>query len=180
MDRYQSYKSSDIEWIGEIPSKWKRTKIKYHFDLISGFPFDSDNITIEINEYPIIRIGNVTNGEVNVYFNGLYSEKYPKVQKGDYIVSLTGDFSIRRWENQVSLLNQRCGLIKVNESYEIRFLFYFLPLQFRILEKTKYFTTLKNLSNSEFLNIEILLPPFTEQHQIVQFLDEKTELIDLA
>ena len=178
MDRYQSYKSSDIEWIGEIPSKWKRTKIKYHFDLISGFPFDSDNITIEINEYPIIRIGNVTNGEVNVYFNGLYSEKYPKVQKGDYIVSLTGDFSIRRWENQVSLLNQRCGLIKVNESYEIRFLFYFLPLQFRILEKTKYFTTLKNLSNSEFLNIEILLPPFTEQHQIVQFLDEKTELID--
>ena len=57
-------------------------------------------------------------------------------------------------------------------------MYYYLPFQFRILEKTKYFTTLKNLSNGEFLDIELIIPPLPEQQQIVSFLDTKTSLID--
>jgi type I restriction enzyme S subunit len=172
-------KESGVEWIGEIPNHWNPSKIKYHFRLISGFPFNSEDITNEEREFPIIRIGNVTSGNIDVYFDGMSSDKHTIVEKGDYIVSLTGDFSIREWERGKSLLNQRCGLLKpypLNNS--IRLLFYFLPFQFKILEKTKYFTTLKNLSNSELLDLEIVLPPLPEQEQIVKYLDEKTSQID--
>ena len=178
MNRNDSYKDSGVEWIGEIPNGWKKSKVKYHFHLISGFPFSSEDITNEEREYPIIRIGNVTSGKTDVYFEGELSEKHPLVNYGDYVVSLTGDFSIRKWENKSSLLNQRCGLIKKFTSDDERFLFYYLPFQFRILEKTKYFTTLKNLSNRELLDIDFILPPLSEQQQIVSFLDTKTSQID--
>jgi len=178
MRRYDSYKDSGVEWIGEIPIGWKKSKIKYHFQLLSGYPFNSEDITNEERQFPIIRIGNVTSGKVDVFFDGEIIDKHPVVENGDYIISLTGDFSIRKWENHSSLLNQRCGLLKGISKNDLRFLFYFLPFQFRILEKTKYFTTLKNLSNGELLDLELPLPPLSEQQQIVSFLDTKTSLID--
>lgn len=178
MKTYQSYKPSGVEWIGEIPFGWRKSKIKYHFKLLSGFPFKSEEIINEEREFPIIRIGNVTSGKTDVYFDGELLDKFPKVEKGEYIVSLTGDFSIRKWENQTSLLNQRCGLIINNTLDDVRYLFYFLPFQFRILEKTKYFTTLKNLSNGELLDLDFILPPLSEQQQILSFLDSKTSQIN--
>ena len=84
MEKYDSYKDSGIEWIGEIPSWWKKSKIKYHFNLLSGFPFNSEEITNEEREFPIIRIGNVTSGKTDVYFDGELLEKHPKVENGEY------------------------------------------------------------------------------------------------
>lgn len=31
MKRYESYKNSNIEWIGEIPNTWTKQKLKYLF-----------------------------------------------------------------------------------------------------------------------------------------------------
>jgi type I restriction enzyme S subunit len=57
-------------------------------------------------------------------------------------------------------------------------MFYLIPFPLVELGNTKYFTTLKNLSNSEFLDIGIVLPPLPEQEQIVSYLDGKTGEID--
>jgi len=127
----------------------------------------------------VIRIGNVTSGNVDVYYSGEITDNLPIVVNGDLIVSLTGDFNIREWKNNSSILNQRCGLIHVLDSdiYK-RHLYYHIPFSFLELEKTKFITTLKNLSNSDFLNISFPLPPLSEQEQIVSYLDEKTSEID--
>lgn len=178
MKRYESYKDSGVEWIGEIPSHWEYINIKYHTRLISGYPFDSNDITNEEREFPIIRIGNVTSGEIDVFYEGEYVESLPLVKSGDYIISLTGDFQIRRWDRKRALLNQRCGSLVSNKTCSIRFLFYYLPIEFEVISKTKYFTTLKNLSNQDVLNIKTTLPPISEQHQIVSFLDTETQKIE--
>lgn len=36
MERYDRYKASSAEWIGEIPSTWQSVKIKYEFDVVAG------------------------------------------------------------------------------------------------------------------------------------------------
>ena len=36
MKRYPAYEDSGIEWIGEIPSEWKITKLKYISEIITG------------------------------------------------------------------------------------------------------------------------------------------------
>ena len=137
MNKYPSYKESGVEWIGEIPSGWDKSKLKYHTSFTGGFPFDSFEITNEPQDYPIIRIGNVTSGKVDVYFEGKLDERHPIVKTNQYIMSLTGDFSIRQWKNQDSLLNQRCGLIESRDGTNIRLFFYQLPFQFFTLERTK-------------------------------------------
>ncbi len=171
-------KDSGVECIGKIPSHWVVSKVKFFYSLTSGFPFDSETLTNEATQYPVIRIGNVTSGKIDIYYSGSMNDRIPTVDTGDYVVSLTGDFNIREWRQPPSLLNQRCGLVKVIGSHVPRYLFYVLPDQFTFLENTKYYTTLKNLSNGEFLNIHLLVPPIDEQERIVSFLDEKTALID--
>ena len=42
MRKYQSYKPSGVEWIGEIPEGWKISKYKYNLNILSGFPFKSE------------------------------------------------------------------------------------------------------------------------------------------
>jgi type I restriction enzyme S subunit len=36
MEKYQSYKPSGVEWIGEIPEKWRISKFKYVSKLYTG------------------------------------------------------------------------------------------------------------------------------------------------
>ena len=36
MKRYESYKDSGVQWIGEIPSHWGMVKLKYDFSIYAG------------------------------------------------------------------------------------------------------------------------------------------------
>ena len=36
MNRYNSYKDSGVEWIGEIPSHWEKKKLKHIVDYVNG------------------------------------------------------------------------------------------------------------------------------------------------
>ena len=47
MNPYPSSKDSRVEWIGEIPSGWEASKLKYHGKFFSGFSFNSVEFTDE-------------------------------------------------------------------------------------------------------------------------------------
>ena len=36
MNNYDSYKDSGVEWIGEVPSHWKRKRFSYSFNIQKG------------------------------------------------------------------------------------------------------------------------------------------------
>ena len=36
MERYDSYKDSGVEWIGEIPTNWKSKRFSYSIDIQKG------------------------------------------------------------------------------------------------------------------------------------------------
>ena len=36
MNKYNSYKDSGLEWIGEIPKHWKELPLRYYFDYTKG------------------------------------------------------------------------------------------------------------------------------------------------
>ena len=42
MKRYETYKDSGLEWIGEIPENWKSVKIKFITDIYTGNSLNSD------------------------------------------------------------------------------------------------------------------------------------------
>lgn len=174
--RYETYKDSGVEWIGEIPCHWVNSKYKFHTNILSGFPFKSDLFDNE-EGFPILRIRDITSGSSETFYKGDYEEEYV-VKKGDLLIGMDGDFNIRWWNNYDVLLNQRCCSIKEFKSVYRRFLFYVLPFDLQVINDLTYYTTVKHLSNSDIYNSSLVIPPLSEQQQIVSFLDTKTSLID--
>lgn len=177
MKGYENYKDSGVEWIGKIPEHWVISKYKFSVNILSGFPFKSELFSKE-KGVPLIRIRDISSGTIETFYDGDYSEDYI-VKKDDLVVGMDGDFNVRWWNNVNALLNQRCCSIKsIEEVSVLRFLFYVIPNDLKIINDLAYYTTVKHLSNNDLYNRNLILPSLEEQTKIAAFLDYKTSLID--
>ncbi len=193
MKRYSSYQDSGVEWIGEIPSHWETTKIKYTTDgskytFIDGDWIESKDISESGIRY--ITTGNIGEGFYKEQGNGYVTEE--TFEKLNCTEVLEGDLLISRLSLPVG---RSCIIPKIHhkvvtsvDNVILRpkddFSKLYLNYQFN---SRKYFeytelisrgTTLTRISRGMLGNNPIIFPPLPEQQQIVQFLDTKTELID--
>lgn len=174
--RYDSYKDSGVEWIGEIPSHWNKTKHKFNLSILSGYPFKSE-LFDNSEGFPLIRIRDISSGKIETYYQGEVLDKFV-VKKGDLLIGMDGDFNTRWWDSEQGLLNQRCCSIFEGSDVLRRYLHFILPIELNIINDLTYYTTVKHLSVDDINNTDTILPPLSEQQQIVSFLDTKTSLID--
>lgn len=174
---YEKYKDSGIIWAEKTPNSWLITKYRYIINILNGYPFKSELFDNE-EGFPLLRIRDITSGKIETYYKGDFSDEFI-VRKGDLVVGMDGDFNIRWWENEDILLNQRCCSIKVKlPKISLRFLFYVLPNELKVINDLAYYTTVKHLSSNDIYNSKIALPSFSEQTQIVNYLDNQTAIID--
>ena len=169
-------KNSGISWIGEMPIHWNLYKGKVVFRIQCGYPFDSRLFSLEKGS-PLIRIRDITSGNIETYYNGLFDNKY-LVTRGDLLVGMDGDFSVRWWDSVDALLNQRCCRLFPSNKVLKRFLFYYLPIGLRIINELTPATTVKHLSDKDIKSMPICVPPIEEQQRIVTFLDKQIGRID--
>lgn len=169
-------KDSEIEWIGLIPEDWKMIKYKYLGALQSGYPFDSARFN-SFKGFPLIRIRDITSGEINTFYDGDFPEEYI-VKSGDLLIGMDGDFNVREWSNKDALLNQRCCRVIPYEKVLKRFIMYYVQRPLKYINDLTYSTTVKHLSNEKINEIYVCVPEVEEQEKIVKFLDEKVEEID--
>jgi type I restriction enzyme S subunit len=193
MDKYQSYKQSGVEWIGEIPSNWGVTKIKYtkkdsKDSFIDGDWIESKDLSDEGVRY--ITSGNIGEGKYKEQGNGYISEDTFKklncteIFEGDLVISrlflpVGRSCIIPNLNNRVITCVDNV-VLRPKESFDK----FYLNYQFnsnRYSEFTELISrgvTLTRISRGMLGNNSIVVPPLSEQLQIVQFLDNKTELID--
>lgn len=180
--RYSSYKDSGIQWLGEIPSHWDIPTFKRVCKLKSG------NTNVEETsdgEIPFVRVSDMNLPENNLFIET--SKSY--VNKTDCINSLFPIGSV--------IFPKRGGAIKTNKRRIVRkeiccdlnimgaipgervfpiFLYYYLL--------SKDFGTLYNgsavpqINNGDIDPLPFPLPPLSEQHAIVSYLDDKCSKID--
>jgi len=186
-------KDSGVEWLGEVPEHWTVSKFKYFASIQGGFAFSSDLFIEEGTQ--VLRIG-------NVYQNSLSLERQPIfiandlvknfqdfiVKKNHVLMSLTGTlgkrdygFAIKVETDDQYLLNQRVAKISPNKNIDTDFMVY-------VLWSESYLTQLyslpsgtkqANLSNSDVLGIEIVVPQnMQEQKEIARYIKEKLEKFD--
>jgi type I restriction enzyme, S subunit len=187
MGKYQSYKPSGVEWIGEIPEHWIKCRLKNISTSVNGYSFKSDDFDREY-DIPVIRIGDV--GDiidfedcVKVKSKFLEEKKDYIIRKDDILIGLTGGTigkSGRYNYETPSLLNQRVGLLRNKNEVLNGLLYHYVKSEvfIRYIFYDCYGGGQDNISMNDILNMVFPLPPIHEQNQIVQFLDEKTELID--
>lgn len=171
-------KDSGIEWIGEIPEGWETCLYKYCCSVQPGYPFDSAKFSNSSTDgFPLIRIRDITSGEIQTYYTGEYPPNYI-VTAGDLLVGMDGDFNVRWWNNDAALLNQRCCRVTEKDSVLRRFLYYVLPFTLQHINTLTYATTVKHLANGDILNSFIAFPSLPAQQSIVHYLDTVCSEID--
>lgn len=171
-------KDSGVEWIGEIPVNWSITKLALGLHILSGFPFDSTKFSLE-KGIPLIRIRDITSGVSETKYDGDYSSEY-LIKNDDILISMDGDFTVRKWHGGEAVLNQRCCKV-YSDTFENRFVYYCLPLALKLINELTYSTTVKHLSVDDIKGIKIPIPlNSSDQYKIASFLDAKCAEIDKA
>lgn len=187
MIKYNKYKPSGVEWIGDIPEHWGKYRLKNISISVNGYSFKSEDFDREY-DIPVIRIGDV--GDIidfedciKVKSKFLEEKKDFIVKKNDILIGLTGGTIGKsgRYNYEIpSLLNQRVGLLRNKKEVLNGLLYHYVKSEvfIRYIFYDCYGGGQDNISMNDILNMVFPLPPSQEQHQIVQFLDSKTELID--
>lgn len=179
LDPNTPMKDSGIEWIGDIPDHWDMMKLNYIIRVQNGCPFDSNKFSIDTG-FPLIRIRDITSGRAETFYNGKYDLDYV-VTRGDLLVGMDGDFTVRLWNSCDALLNQRCCRIFNDENIiDKHYLYYYLPLSLKIINDLTPATTVKHLSDKDIRDILIPLPDISIQKSIANHLDIEVGKIDNA
>ena len=195
--RYDSYKNSGVEWLGEIPNHWEILKLKFIGKIFAGLSDKKgDDFSKEFasDKKPFIPFTNVCNNlkidknqmqyvKINPY------ETQNKVREKDIIFLMSsetlediGKCSIYLEKEQL-YLNSFCKGFRPNLSrINAEFLNYLLQ------SKTyrNYFNlagrgfTRINIKQEHISNLCAVLPPKDEQEKIALYLDEKIAKIDAS
>lgn len=196
MNKYQSYKSSGVEWIGDIPSDWG----VYRLGMLGTFSSSGIDKNSNDNEVSVRMVN---------YTDLVQGKNHYPIQTGDkeYMRVTTPDSKLREHRlNKGDMVFIPSSETEVDLGYsslidfdEDDIVYSYHILRFRFNKEVYHFykkylvnhfsvlnqfssegkgTTRQIIGRNVFNNVRVVLPPLSEQHQIVQFLDEKTELID--
>ncbi|EPH9760247.1 restriction endonuclease subunit S [Campylobacter jejuni] len=164
-----------------LPRGWEVKKLGDIVKLKNGFAFKS-NLFCDIG-IPIIRIKNIQNENIvlddlvfcnpNDYKNNL--DNY-LIQKNDILIAMsgatTGKIGLYNLNNK-AYLNQRVGLLRINNDILRKYIFWFLYCNSKQNLTNALGAAQPNLSTEQIHNIQIPLPKdIKEQERIVGILDE--------
>lgn len=141
----------------EIPEGWEVKPLTEEMDLQYGFPFSTKLFNEEEIGIPIIRIRDIQNGTISYYSTESVHEKY-KLNKGDVLVGMDGNFHINYWNLENCYLNQRCLRIrsKSNSISETQARYMIEPyIQAR--EKNVSRTTVAHLSARDINDLRVVI-----------------------
>ena len=188
MKKYSSYKPSGVEWIGDIPDHWMKSKFKYVSQLFTGNSLN-DEQKIKYESDDVDDIPYVSSKDIHLdfrsvnYFNGL---RIPKDNnplkispKGSFLLCVEGGSSGRKMvflDRDVCFVNKLCSFYSTQNT---KFQYYFIQSS-NFQNKFKFSLTglIGGVSISTLKDFDLPLPPIKEQEQIVKYLDEKTSIID--
>ena len=175
------YKSSGIEYLGEIPKHWEICKLNKISYFINGYAFESSHFDYSFS-IPVIRIGDIQNDKI-IYHTCLMTKEQENLKnfmiyRGDIVIALsgatTGKFAVCN-SNKKAYINQRVAIIRS----DIKILKYYLSTFgfVNYIDMLCNGSAQPNISTKEVGNFKIPLPPLQEQKEIAEFLDKKCEKI---
>ena len=188
MKRYSAYKPSGVEWIGDIPEKWKTMKLKH---VLSDYQ-DGTHASYKrvLSDYPLLSAKNVFEEGIKITdeestisesdFKSIVSNGFPK--QGDIAICCVGTIG-------------RCCLYTLSEPQAFQRSVTFLRTNRKILNNYLVYLMRSDIANPQYVmyaktsaqsgiymealvNFKIVIPPKKEQMIIVSYLDKKCSAID--
>ena len=143
----------------EIPEGWELTPLFKGVDVQYGFPFSTDLFTEIRTEIPIVRIRDIMDGSTSAFYCGEVDDKY-RLNKGDIVIGMDGNFHMNYWHSDVDYLNQRCVRLRPKSNSQIsalQSLFETSPY-IKAKEKNAKGSTVGHLSDKDLKGMWLIKP----------------------
>ena len=187
MNRYESYKDSGVEWIGQIPSHWDVKPLKSFSEVELGKMLTTDDkggMTLK----PYLRSFNIQSDYLDLsdvsemWFTDSELNRL-RLKRGDVLLTEGGDVGRTSiWNDELKECYFQNSINRVRTLSDS-------PIYFKYLSNTYHQighydsmvsrVSIPHLTKEKLESIRFPLPPLPEQEQIVSFLDEKTTKIDV-
>ena len=171
MKRYPKYKDSGVEWIGEIPENWGLPKLKHLISDSFGGEVIDKSFWGEGEETLYTTSKNIHKSD----YTGFNNER--RTTTDDLLLSRNGD-GIVHIPPKGCIYTNVVQLVRIKNKIDRRFLWYSLTFQIKPLNSFSNGDFIVSLNKEQWFNLLTPLPTFEVQHQIVSYLDRKTEGID--
>lgn len=194
MKKYDEYKDSGVEWIGEVPKHWEVCKLKHYSHIVLGKmlmtspPKDSEGLYTLEKYLKSKNVGwlQLFLDEDNIdemWFNQ-YEKSIYKLQENDIVMNEGGDIGkVSCWRGvdfdcyiQNSINKITADYNRVNAGflcywlYNLSSLGYFWSIVSQI--------SIAHLTKEKLSNSPVVLPPISEQTAIATYLDTHCAKID--
>lgn len=181
MKRYEKYKNSGVDWIGEIPEEWEQKPFSSIFKVQSVINnIDAELLSVYL-EQGVIKFSDVKEKRTNVTSEDL--SKYQLVNVGDFVMN-----NQQAWRGSVGISNHE-GIVspayivlKPDLTLNSTYLNYLLRnrsfVSHYLICSKGVGTIQRNLYWPQLKRVYLFYPPLSEQQSIALFLDEKTAKID--
>ncbi|WP_438966346.1 restriction endonuclease subunit S [Flavobacterium sp.] len=190
MIKYEKYKPSDIDWLGEIPQNWELKRVKDIINKIgSGVtPKGGSEVYVDVG-VPLIRSQNVYDDGLRLDDVSFIDEetnnkmKSSQLKQNDILINITGA-SIGRScvvpkNIEIANINQHIIYLRVKEKY-VPFIAYYIKSNVvkEYINLIQAGTSKEALNMGQAINIPVVIPDFNTQNTIVSFIENKTQAID--
>ena len=181
--KYESYKDSGVDWLGEIPSDWELISLNRVSKVKSISNHPNERLLSVYLEKGVIPFEDVSEKRTNGTSDNL--DKYQLVDIGDFVLN-----NQQAWRGSVGVSNYR-GIIspayiilEISDKLNSKFANYFFRSEKMIYQYVIHSkgvgTIQRNLYWQSFKNSLCWIPSLEEQTKIANFLDQKTAQIDQA
>ena len=174
MKPYPLYKNSGVEWIGDIPSGWNIVRIGFISDLLTGFPFKSDDFDFDLG-IKILRGENVSEGflrwgkRTRNWNKTDYDKKY-ELKENDIIIGMDGSKVGKNYVriNNLDLpllIHQRMCRVRLHTDIDPNLVSFHVGSNiFRYyINISKTEPMIPHITQKNIYNFKIPLPPLSEQ-----------------
>ena len=187
--KYESYKDSGVEWLGEIPEHWRIVKLKTISSVINGSTPDSsipkywDGSIVWITPSDLGKLNGIyiSDSERKITIQGLNSCGTKICPKKSIILSTRAPIGNAAITKIPSSINQGCKTIVPDlKTVDSAFIYYLFYITKDYLNACGKGTTFKELSSNDLKSYQVVIPLLEEQNRIADFLDRTTTDIDQA
>ncbi|MFM7471592.1 MAG: restriction endonuclease subunit S, partial [Nodosilinea sp.] len=191
--KYEAYKDSGVEWLGEVPEHWDIHSLKRSVEgCINGI---WGNEPDEIHSIPVIRVADFDREATRVSLDKLtYRSILPKdresrlLQSGDLLIEKSGGGEktlvgcVVLFEHELDAVTSNfVARMRPIPKFDSNFLCYVFNALYQNkvnYPSIKQTTGIQNLDSEAYLQEYFSFPTLQEQIQIAHFLDHETARID--
>jgi len=194
LDLKAKMKSSEIDWLDEVPAEWKKLPLKFLFSYQSGGVW-GDEARNDVNDLICVRVADFDFVEFTAHSSDFTYRNLPDIKKGllldenSILLEKSGGGdqqpvgrTVRYLGKEQAICSNFIQKLQVDKKYNSEFIIlllstlYFNGVTLKVIKKT---TGIQNLDLPAFLRTDIFLPSKNEQKQIVDFVNViSTNIID--